>query len=743
MHDRCMQGDYRLLRFDGIANRMGCRAYNCFKYDSVSRYAIFGLFVVVWFLLIHHVSVAIADNRTMNGSSNNLSNPLQGAAGQVFTRFGYFPNYGDVVGDHLESLPNPRDVSNAIGSQSASFPNSRHLSDWVVQWGQFLVHDITLSSRMGNGNVLSDGTVGDFRIPVLDANDPLGPNPIPFDRSDYHPTTGTKGPPNLAREQLNEVTTYIDASMIYGSDETRADALRTFVDGKLATSAVGQLLPLNTSGQFNIDPFGLGPSLFLAGDIRANEQVGLTATQTLFVREHNRLANLLKQNNNGLDDEHIYQLARKIVGAEIQAITYTEFLPAIMGNTAPSSSDYIYSDFVDATITNSFAAAFFRFGHSMQSPELELVANNGQKIGSMAVRDAFSNVAFLKTDPMVLDLVMKGLASQVSQEVDTMVVDELRHFLFGPPGAGGLDLLSLDIQRGRDHGLPGYNSLRGTYGLAPVFMSDISSDIDLVQTLTALYENSNSVDAWVGGMAEDHLSGASVGPLVHSVLVSQFERLRDGDRFFYTGDPDLQQSTITEVIDLDQVTLAKIIRWNTDITSIQDNVFFATSTSRCDLNSDSSCDIEDINEMYAQGDLVVGVEVERGNRFDLNGDTTIDNDDLSQWLSEAAAINVHTTSYQRGDTDDIYPGSFPDVDISDFNRFVANFDEQGLNGSSNTWDRGNFDGDSDIDITDFSLFSANFGSHGNQVLVPEVSSTILMLIGFSIVGVGLTRRRLA
>src|SRR6185295_2729356 len=153
--------------------------------------------------------------------------------------------------------------------------------------------------------------------PILDPLDPLGPNPISFNRSNYDANTGNSlrlpvpGPPGATRpnwrEQINSVTSYIDASNVYGSDTTRAAALRTFSDGKLVTSAGGLLPGLNTAGLTNDDPFGLGAAQFLAGDVRANEQVGLTATHALFTREHNRLAGLLKTSNPSLSDEALYQ----------------------------------------------------------------------------------------------------------------------------------------------------------------------------------------------------------------------------------------------------------------------------------------------------------------------------------------------------------------------------------------------------------------------------------------------------
>ena len=487
-----------------------------------------------------------------------------GAVGRHLLRMAPADYPDDGSGETIWSepfVPNPRDISNAIVAQPYSILNNRKLSDFVWAWGQFLDHDIDLTdSHPDNG--IAD-------IPLNDPHDLLGPDPIPFSRSDYDLSTGTAGSP---RQQLNLITAFIDASNVYGSDLIRAMALRTFRRGRMRTSQ-GNLLPFNDVGLPNAG--GTQSDLFLAGDVRANEQVGLTALHTLFVREHNRLARRIAKRYRAATDEEIYQLARKIVGAEMQIITYREFLPALMGPYAPSLDDYNgYDSAVDPTIANEFSTAFYRFGHSMLSPTLRL-ADHHHSDGSLPLRDAFFNPAFLVNDAANIDRLLNGFALQQAQEIDQHMVDDVRNFLFGFPGEGGLDLASLNIQRGRDHGLSDYNMLRFAHGLNPVSdFVEMTSNPMSQQDLKEMYLNVDGVDAWLGGLCEDHLPNASVGELVGASLRDQFIRLRDGDPFFYLDDPDLSPRRIRRIIDLREVSLSRIIRWNTRIQSLPDNVFF-------------------------------------------------------------------------------------------------------------------------------------------------------------------------
>ncbi len=371
------------------------------------------------------------------------------------------------------------------------------------------------------------------------------------------------------RQQVTNISTFIDASMVYGSDSARSNALRTFTGGLLKTSD-GNLLPLNTDGFANANDAHIFPNneLFLAGDVRANENVELVSTQTLFMREHNSLANAIATANPGLSDEDIFQRARRIVIAEIQAVTYNEFLPALLGPVALRPYQG-YNPDVAPGLATEFSTAGFRIGHTLINDDVEFLDNDAEEIID-GLPLAF---AFFNPDPIKVvgpDPVLKYLATDNAQEVDPQIVDGLRDFLFGPPGAGGLDLASLNIQRGRDHGLADYNSVRVAYGLPAVTsFADITSDPDLQTKLATLYRDVTNIDLWIAGLAEDHLPSSSVGPTFSRIIAQQFERTRDGDRNWFENTfrgPQLDALRATRLSD--------IIRRNTTITKIQDNVFF-------------------------------------------------------------------------------------------------------------------------------------------------------------------------
>jgi len=479
--------------------------------------------------------------RQIEGSCNNLNEDITTNWGSTniplkrFTPDVYNEN-NDLVGANRS---HPRVISNTIFKAENDIPSNK-LSSFVFTWGQFLDHDIVLTP--------TDSISADIAVVPND----IIISPIPFNRSATLPGTGING---IARQQINHTTSWIDASQIYGSDIELVNQLRTFENGKLktATAENGEsILPL-INGQF------------LAGDERALEQPGLTSLHILFVREHNRICDALLAC--GIyNDEELYQQARKKVGALLQSITYNEFLPAL-GIQLPEYQGY--DNTIQPDILNVFAAAAFRLGHTMVTDELVFYNDKGEQLENLSLAEAFFDPTI--TQERGIETILNGLAQQFQQKVDAKVVESLRSFLFGAPPNAGFDLVALNIQRGRDHGLDNYNAYRTAFGISPVRdFIDVTSDTILQNNLKTIYNNINDMDVWVGLLSEDHLPDASVGQTLNAMLSTQFIALRDGDFYYYKNDPELSEN---EKINIDNTRLSDIIKRNTNIENIKYDVF--------------------------------------------------------------------------------------------------------------------------------------------------------------------------
>ncbi len=483
--------------------------------------------------------------RSLDGSGNNLNRTNSGAANTQFTRLA--PQDKSRAPDTAtgKALPNPRDISNAVFAESGvDKPDQKGTSNILWQWGQFNDHDITATAKPDT-RAGEPGEKAPIAVPKGDkALDPFatGKQQIPFTRS-----TATKDAHGNS-QQTNTVSAYIDGSQVYGSDAKTAADLRSHVGGKLKMSD-GNLLPLDEKG------------FFKAGDDRVNEQPGLTSMHTLFAREHNRLAEEYQRANPQWTDNQIFEAARNKNIAQMQSITYNEYLPALLGKDAISEYKG-YNPSADATLSNEFSTAAYRFGHSMISGE----------IAGTSLADAFMNPEIIKKHG--IEGILASQASTSGQTLDHEVVDEVRNMLFGPPGAGGQDLAALNIQRGRDHELSSYNDTREALGLDRITSFDDPIFADGVgEKLASVYDNVDQVDLWVGGLAEKDHGDSMMGELFTKINVDQFENIRDADRFWYEG-----TYSGDELDQINQTTLADIIERNAPL-EMQDNVFYKDKTS--------------------------------------------------------------------------------------------------------------------------------------------------------------------
>ena len=291
-----------------------------------------------------------------------------------------------------------------------------------------------------------------------------------------------------------------------------------------------------------------------------------------------------------------------------------------------------YNPNVNPGIANEFSTAIFRLGHSLLGEDVEFLDNRGFPVAEeVPLNEAFSNPPLIEQGGGI-GPILKYLASDPSSKLDNQIVDQVRNFLFGAPGAGGFDLASLNIQRGRDHGLANYNAVRVAYGLPAVTRFDqITSNTEVQDKLRLLYRNVNNIDLWVGMLAEDHVAGGSTGRLVRAGLIDQFTRLRDGDAFWYQ-----RQFSGSLLRQLESTTLASIIARNTNTTNLQGNVFFfKASVSGKVFNDSNGNGFRNFGEDGLRGATVIlfnttedaeGEELAR-TRTDSNGNYRFDNFD--------------------------------------------------------------------------------------------------------------------
>ncbi|MCA9061457.1 MAG: peroxidase [Planctomycetaceae bacterium] len=568
-----------------------------------------------------------ATSSPIDGYGNNEQNPLWGSVDVELVRLAdaaYSNGFDSLAGaDRLS----PRVVSNEIAAQTDSILNSRNLSDYAWVWGQFLDHDIDLSVEATPAEPIS------IEVPAGDPwFDPFGTGTVTIDTTRSIYVTGSESSDGL-RQQMNAITAFIDGSVIYGSTQERAEALRTFSGGQLKTSE-GNLLPFNSDGLANAG--GTSSSLFLAGDIRANENVLLSSMHTIWVREHNRIAAELAAADSSLTDQELYEQARSLVAAEMQAITYNEFLPALLGPDA--LSEYTgYDSGVNPGIANEFSTAAYRFGHSLLSPTLQRLDENWTTVadGNLPLQNAFFNPTAILSGG--IDSLLRGAAVQTAQELDSFVVDDVRNFLFGPPGSGGLDLASLNIMRGREHGLADYNSVREAMGLSRVSsFSEITSNYEIAARLELVYGTVDDIDLWVGGLAEDHLPESSMGATFTAIIADQFARLRAGDRYWYqnifSGD-QLQA--------IENTRLSDVIVRNSNIVELQTNLFFTPGSELVyvDLQDSMTRDasVEAVNDRIIVRDHH-GRELLNRQVGDLGGIIVRGGDTIGERLTVSAGI---------------------------------------------------------------------------------------------------------
>ncbi|XP_021946283.1 peroxidasin homolog [Folsomia candida] len=577
-------------------------------------------------------SVSTHQYRTLDGTCNNLKNPYVGSSFQPFARF-LPPEYDDGVSTLRKSisgneLPSARLVSSSI-HKDVSRPSST-FTLMLMQWGQLVDHDLTATSqtRAFNHSVPKCCNVSDVHpdcLPIKIMPDDAYFNTtfstcMEFIRSSPAPRPDcTLGP----REQLNQLTSWLDGSVIYGSTAGDLQTLRLFEKGYLKYSNMRNrkaLLPQLVHPVEN-ECIISSPRLFCfaAGDGRVNEQPGLTAMHTIWLRQHNLMADKLAEINPHWDEEKLFQETRKIIIAQLQHITYREFLPFVLGPDVLRvfgmrllKSGYYegYNNTTDATVPNVFGAAAFRFGHSLVQPQLHRCDENHRE---MPYKIELSHEMMSPTNIHNLgevDRISLGLTSQRSQRRDEFITTQLTNHLFQTQGHKGLDLAAINIQRGRDHGLPPYLRWREACGLLKPLNGKQNSTVsnwddfseateiprEKVEWFSKLYESPWDVDLFPGAMVEYPVKGGLLSPTFSCILGQTFLNLRRGDRFWYENPG---QFSPVQLQNIRNISLSRVICDTSDgIRTMQPIVFLVPDdikNPRVDCSNYSVIPIMDFN----------------------------------------------------------------------------------------------------------------------------------------------------
>lgn len=529
--------------------------------------------------------------RSLDGSCNNVQRPSWGKALSCHNRIAP-PVYQDGVSSPRtlslsgRPLPNARLVSNAMWdlekAKRGSARYSQQHTHLLMAFGQLIDHDLSLTpdARGANGSLLQCCGSGEdtkspscFIIPVGD-DDPfysgVATTCLNFVRS-----SGCSDCNGIMHERrfVNQQSAFLDASHVYGTGPVEHETLRDPKGRHLLLLVQGErLLPpsLRPERDGCSDP-DTARFCFRAGDGRVNQQPAIAVLQTVYARQHNRIAQQLKELYADWDTETVFQEARRVLVAQHQHIIYSEFLPEVLGPryqhpAGPSvGSRSRYDPGHDPSVLVEFATAAFRFGHGM-ADHFSLV-DEGFRAKMYPLDDNYFQVDDLHRKGSV-DSLLRGLALQRGRVPGPSLSNAVREHLYrNASSRSGLDLAALNVQRGRDHAIPGYGFwLRRCLGRQVRGFGDLHAFMEphRAQLLAALYEHPDDVDLWVAGLMErPAYPGSLVGPTFACIIGRQFRSFQQGDRYFYSnaGPVALTNEQLSQV---SRFTLAKLICANAD-----------------------------------------------------------------------------------------------------------------------------------------------------------------------------------
>lgn len=505
-----------------------------------------------------------AKYRSIDGSCNNLQNPLWGASFTPYIRLGeafYADGNFSIRVRFRDGKPLPRARKLQVGifwikTPPVDMPDifrNYHIN----QVGQYVTHDISLMPSNFAVPPSDCCAVQDLEnIPLIcqavikiKENDPsyskINKTCLSFKRSmtaafDFNCSIVPQIP-------MNQQTAFVDASQLYGSTPQKAASLRSNKGGKLKTEEInGEKFGIQV--QRNGSKFCGGRNnvtyCFNRGDIRNNQHFGLILYEETFLRFHNLITDLLIELNKDWIDEILYQEARRFVIAVEEIIFYRDYLVVLLGKdycesvglSLSKDKKTVYDPTIMPQLAVEFSAGCFRVPHNV-IPSFYYFLDQNYNVTETYKLNEFMGIA----DPLIpkdkLEELLRGMCYRQGRSplpnYNLLITSRMFHGWVS--GVADSDLGSIDIQRGRDVGLPPYIRVREICGFKNITsFDDLFGILDAfdIGLLRLFYDSVEDIDLIVGALLEPNVEGGMVGETARCIIADAFFRIRHGDRYF-------------------------------------------------------------------------------------------------------------------------------------------------------------------------------------------------------------------
>ncbi|KAG4078673.1 hypothetical protein HA402_015263 [Bradysia odoriphaga] len=509
--------------------------------------------------------------RPIDGRGNNLNHPEYGASDTPFARFGPI-GFEDGINTVKKAvsgadLPNPRFiVRNALTQAVRAPPPPLAYGVFALMTVLFITHDVHYQTAVQPSNPEQEiqCCTADSKYKLdRDASHPSC-FPIEIARNDSIYGSENIGCINLVRSEraeytdevqpgqiMNRATSFLDLSLLYGNHKSELDPIRLYKDGLLRMGP-NNVLPVDANGNHI-------PSM------RRFTMVPMASIwPALFARNHNTIAGELKILNPCWDDETLFQETRRINIATFQYNLITS--KAVEASISNIPINETYSAERNAATTLEFSIAY-RMAHYYIHDKMLWKAANGTE-RRVLQSDTIGKIELLEND---FDGALRGALAEVVNAGP--YGDEITNRIGKKSDCGyGADIISIDIQRARDQGLPSFLDVRRQCKIQPeVNTFDDMYEIfapENVELLRATYEDPEDIDYYVGGVFETYeiLGNPLVGPTFGCVIANQWDNFAGGDIYYYSNPDSPYPFTSEQIEAIHAYSISNLLCANSEMT---------------------------------------------------------------------------------------------------------------------------------------------------------------------------------